>query len=65
MTRMSAKYTVRMRAYAAAHFAFDDVLTVSWPDADAKLQSEYTLQAPARSFVEEGFADRAKSRVVS
>src|SRR2546423_179955 len=35
-------FAFRMRAYAAAHFEWDELLTVTWPDAEAKFQSEYT-----------------------
>lgn len=37
-----AMFAFRVRAYAAAHFALNDVMTVRWPDAVAVLQSEYT-----------------------
>lgn len=38
-----AMFVFRMRAYAAAHFDFDEVLSVSWHDgAVGVLQSEYT-----------------------
>lgn len=43
-------YTFRMRAYAAAHFDWDDVLTIGWPDAEAKLQSEYTGGDSGRAY---------------
>jgi hypothetical protein len=39
-----------MRAYSAAHFEFDDVLTLTWPDAEAKLQSEYTGGDDGRAY---------------
>jgi len=39
-----------MRAYAAAHFPFDDVMTVTWNDAEAKLQSEYTGGEDGRAY---------------
>jgi hypothetical protein len=35
-------FAFRMRAYAGAHFEFEDVLHVTWLDAEAWLQSEYT-----------------------
>jgi hypothetical protein len=39
---MTQPFAFRMRAYAAAHFEWGDILTVRWLDAEAKLQSEYT-----------------------
>jgi hypothetical protein len=39
-----------MRAYAAAHFAFSDVLTLTWPDAQVWLQSEYTGGRDGRAY---------------
>jgi len=39
-----------MRAYAAAHFEFDDVLHVAWPEAEAWLQSEYTGGEDGRAY---------------
>jgi hypothetical protein len=39
-----------MRAYAAAHFDWDDILTVTWPDATAMLQSEYTRGRTGRAY---------------
>jgi hypothetical protein len=39
-----------MRAYAAAHFDFDDALQIAWPDADAILQSEYTGGDDGRAY---------------
>jgi hypothetical protein len=38
-----------MRAYAAAHFAMDQVLEVRWPDAVAFLQSEF-VEGPEASY---------------
>jgi hypothetical protein len=43
-------FTFRMRAYAAAHFEFDDVLTITWPTAEAKFQSEYTGGEDGRAY---------------
>jgi hypothetical protein len=40
----------RMRAYAAAHFDWDDVLHLAWPDAEAILQSEYTGGEDGRAY---------------
>jgi hypothetical protein len=45
-----APFLFRMRAHAAAHFAWDDILTVTWPDAEAKLQSEYTGGKSGRAY---------------
>ena len=42
MADMPEPFAFRARAYSAAHFEFEEVLTVNWPDAEAKLQSEYT-----------------------
>ena len=39
-----------MRAYAAAHFEWDDILTLTWPDAVAMLQSEYTGGHDGRAY---------------
>jgi hypothetical protein len=50
MKHVAAPYAFRMRAYAAAHFAFDDVMTVTWNDAEAKLQSEYTGGNDGRAY---------------
>jgi hypothetical protein len=47
---MAKPFTFRMRAYAAAHFEWDDVLTVTWADAEAKLQSEYTGGKDGRAY---------------
>jgi hypothetical protein len=47
---MAATFTFRMRAYAAAHFAWDDVLTTTWTDAEAKFQSEYTGGDDGRAY---------------
>jgi hypothetical protein len=43
-------FTFQMRAYAFAHFAFDDHLTVTWPDAKAVLLSEYTGGEDGRAY---------------
>jgi hypothetical protein len=43
-------FTFRMRAYAAAHLDYGDVLTVTWNDAVAKLQSEYTGGDDGRAY---------------
>jgi hypothetical protein len=45
-----APFLFRTRAYAAAHFEWDDVLTVTWLDAQAKLQSEYTGGESGRAY---------------
>jgi hypothetical protein len=47
---MPSRFAFRMRAYAAAHFEFDEVLTATWPDADATLQSEYTGGEDGRAY---------------
>lgn len=39
---MASMFAFRMRAYAAAHFNYEERLTLTWPDAEATLQSEYT-----------------------
>jgi hypothetical protein len=39
---MASSFAFRMRAYAAAHFEFDEILTLTWPDAVAFVQSEYS-----------------------
>lgn len=39
-----------MRAYAAAHFEWDEVLSLKWPDAEAKFQSEYTGGEDGRAY---------------
>jgi hypothetical protein len=39
-----------MRAYSAAHFDYEDVMTVTWSDAEAKLQSEYTGGDEGRAY---------------
>jgi len=44
------EFAVRIRAYAAAHLEWDDVLTVRWPDAEAKYQSEYTGGDDGRAY---------------
>ncbi len=47
---MPTAFTFRIRAYAAAHFEWDDVLTATWPDAEAKFQSEYTGGDDGRAY---------------
>lgn len=42
MVSRMAMFSVRIQAHAAAHFEYDDLLVVGWPDASAVLQSEYT-----------------------
>jgi hypothetical protein len=44
------EFAVRIRAYAAAHFEWGDVLTLTWPDALAKYQSEYTGGDDGRAY---------------
>jgi hypothetical protein len=50
MLAMVELFAIRMRAYAAAHFAFSDVLTLTWPDAQVWLQSEYTGGRDGRAY---------------
>ncbi len=50
MASMAAMFAFRMRAHSAAHFEWDDVLTVTWPDAEAKLQSKYTGGGDGRAY---------------
>lgn len=47
---MAEMFTFRMRAYAAAHFEWGDVLAVTWPYAEAKLESEYTGGDDGRAY---------------
>jgi hypothetical protein len=47
---VATPFAFRMRAYAATHFDWDDVLTVTWPDAEANLQSEYTGGDDGRAY---------------
>jgi len=47
---MSSDYAVRMRAYAAAHLPWDETMTVTWTDAEAKIQSEYTGGADGHAY---------------
>ena len=47
---VSGKFVFRARAYAAAHFDWDDMLTSTWPDCTAWLQSEYTGGDDARAY---------------
>jgi hypothetical protein len=44
------QFAVRMRAYAAAHLSWDDTLVVTWQDASAILQSEYTGGDDGRAY---------------
>jgi hypothetical protein len=46
----SDEYAVRVRAYAAAHFDFDEHLVLTWPDATAFLVSEYTGGDDGRAY---------------
>lgn len=39
---MPETFTFQMRAYAAAHFAWDDLLRINFPETVCLLQSEYT-----------------------
>ena len=43
-------YLVQMRAYAAAHFRFGEPLLLTWPDAQAVFQSEYTGGKSRRAY---------------
>jgi len=47
---VAKSFAVRLRAYAAAHFAFDEHLELAWPDARAVLQSEYTGGPDGRAY---------------
>jgi hypothetical protein len=47
---MATPFAFRMRACAAAHFAFEEFLTINFPDAMAILQSEYTGGAEGRAY---------------
>ena len=47
---MSSDYAVRMRAYAAAHFPWDEIMTVTWANAEARIQSEYTGGEDGRTY---------------
>jgi hypothetical protein len=47
---MRKHFAFRMRAYAMAHFEYDEVLPVTWPDATAWLQSEYTGGYDGRAY---------------
>lgn len=42
LSLMPDRFTVRLRAHAAAHLDFDETLKLTWPDGEALLQSEYT-----------------------
>jgi len=47
---MPSTFSFSMRAYAAAHFGWEDVLTVTWSDAEAKIRSEYTGGVDGRAY---------------
>lgn len=47
---MASPFVFKMRAYAAAHFDFDQHIEVTWPDAKAYLQSEYTGGESGRAY---------------
>lgn len=47
---MSNYYAVRLRSYAAAHFEWSVVNTITWHFAEAKLQSEYTGGDDGRAY---------------
>ena len=47
---MASPFVFKMRAYAAAHFEFDQHIEVNWPDARAYLQSEYTGGSSGRAY---------------
>lgn len=47
---MASPFVFRMRAYAAAHFELDQHIEITWPDATAYLQSEYTGGATGRAY---------------
>ncbi len=47
---MAKSFAVRLRAYAAAHFAYEEHLQLAWPDANAVLQSEYTGGPDGRAY---------------
>jgi hypothetical protein len=47
---MASPFAFRMRAYAAAHFPIEDQLVITWPDAVAILQSEYTGGSTGRAY---------------
>jgi hypothetical protein len=49
-TSSSDGYAIRVRAYAAAHFDFDEHLVVRWPDASAWFVSEYTGGDDGRAY---------------
>jgi hypothetical protein len=49
-TPASDGYAVRVRAYAAAHFEFDEHLMLTWPDAAAWFVSEYTGGEDGRTY---------------
>jgi hypothetical protein len=49
-TPASDGYAVRVRAYAAAHFEFDEHLMLTWPDAAAWFVSEYTGGEDGRAY---------------
>ncbi len=47
---MAEMFTFRMRAHAAAHFEWNDLLTATWLDTEAKFQSEYTGGDDGRAY---------------
>ncbi|MGZ6565520.1 MAG: hypothetical protein ACXVH1_39380 [Solirubrobacteraceae bacterium] len=47
---MASPFVFKMRAYAAAHFDFDQHMEVTWPDARAYVQSEYTGGSSGRAY---------------
>lgn len=47
---METPFLVRLRAYSAVHFAYDDTLWLTWSDAKALIQSEYTGGEDGRSY---------------
>lgn len=47
---MPSPFVFKMRAYAAAHFDFNQHIEITWPDARAILQSEYTGGASGRAY---------------
>jgi hypothetical protein len=54
---MTSPFAFRMRAYAAAHLGFDEQLRISWPDAVAMVQSEYTGGPDGRAYPVTLFAE--------
>lgn len=47
---MPQPFLVRLRAYSAIHLAHEDRLWITWPDAKAVLQSEYTGGKSGRAY---------------